>query len=735
MNCTIALSQRANGRLTRMSSPTRRRRHLLWGLIVTAVLALLAGAVWLGVAVRSNACSPCGIPAALPLNNLSPGAVARMDSSTFGYSAGWRVSELGANPHEPATPDREPAGDLTFSYAGTTLWLRLALGGYWSYLYVTVDGQPANLLANIGGNNDSLGYPAGYMTLLAPELTVDDRSALTWVPVHRSSTAGPHWVRIELWRGWGQTPLRAVAVDLPAESAVDAAGTQRVGHLPIWPGILLFLSGSWGVAVAAMNLLLRRNRGMQPLPAAGTNTLRPTLERTAPWLAGGSLLLIIAGAAVDAWLPTAVGVALLALAGMVNPALWLAALLFGLPFAYGVKLPLLPQRTVDLIDLGVLGAVAIWAARWALSRALPGLQATSSRSFSGRRVLLLLALLTCWALVPVVESRYPSLALREWRTIFLNALLFGVVLLATLQTATRAEERRWLLVGAWLSGAAAVALLGLWGFVVGGDFVSAAEGVRRVQALYDSANNLALYLDRTVPVTLALALFAQTRRSRLLWATLAAPQALAWLLTFSKGTLFLAVPAMVAVLVAGGIWLLRRQGRSARPLLWLAGAAILSGFVLLPFVGAERFQRLFDFEQGTGFLRLQLWRSAWQMALDHLFLGVGPDQFLYVYRSNYLLPTAWQEPNLNHPHNLVLDWWTRLGVPGLVLGLAWLGTGITGLWRWFACGVHPALALGCLAASAAALAHGIIDVSYALPELMLVWVLLFHLHSNAVKAE
>ncbi|MCB0055224.1 MAG: O-antigen ligase family protein, partial [Caldilinea sp.] len=192
-------------------------------------------------------------------------------------------------------------------------------------------------------------------------------------------------------------------------------------------------------------------------------------------------------------------------------------------------------------------------------------------------------------------------------------------------------------------------------------------------------------------------------------------------------TLFLAAPAMLAVLAIGGVWLLRREGRSPRPLLWLAGAAALGALLLLPFVGAERFQRLFDFEQGTGFLRLQLWRSAWQMALDHPLLGVGPDQFLYAYRSNYLLPTAWQEPNLNHPHNLVLDWWTRLGLPGLVLGMAWLGTGIYGIWRWFTGRAPSALALGCLAAAAAGIAHGLIDVSYALPELMIVWVLLFHL--------
>ncbi len=118
------------------------------------------------------------------------------------------------------------------------------------------------------------------------------------------------------------------------------------------------------------------------------------------------------------------------------------------------------------------------------------------------------------------------------------------------------------------------------------------------------------------------------------------------------------------------------------------------------------------------------------MALDHPWLGVGPDNFLYAYRSFYLLPQAWQEPNLNHPHNWPLDWWTRLGIPGLALALAWFAAGMAGLWRRVQLCRTPArqragaLNLGLLAASVAALTHGLIDASYALPDLMLVWVLL-----------
>ena len=48
--------------------------------------------------------------------------------------------------------------------------------------------------------------------------------------------------------------------------------------------------------------------------------------------------------------------------------------------------------------------------------------------------------------------------------------------------------------------------------------------------------------------------------------------------------------------------------------------------------------------------------------------GVGLDQFLYWYRSRYLLPEAWEEPNLSIPHNILLNYWVNLGILGVMIG-------------------------------------------------------------------
>lgn len=693
-------------------------------------LAVAGGLFWLLLVWPMWPCTSCGVHPA-SATALRSGVVATLDSAPFAYSPGWQVSREGASPPEPAAPWATPAGVLRFEYTGQSLWLQLAPGDYWAYLYVTVDGLPANRLAQIAGNVDSQGAPAGYRTLLAPETVGwDEVQRTVWVEIHRAAQAGVHVVRLELWRGWGQQPLRAVAVDVPSSQLYPGNLFRPALWAPRWPGALLLFAGGWLLGPAGWRWLVRRLR--RP---AGWGKILPAGSKASVWaLMACATLLLVGGVLTGHWLVVAGGLVLLGCAGLLRPASWVAALVFALPFAYAVKLPVFPGRSLDILDVGVVGGVAVWAGH-TLLRGGTGRELWAGGS---SRPIVLLAGLASWALVASVDTRYPELALREWRTLFLNALLFAMLLQWVLSAAERPDaDRRWI-VGSWLAGAAVFASIGVAGlFSDLPGLISAAEGVRRVQSLYDSANNLALYLDRTLAVTLALLVWGGSGRARWVWGVLAVPQALAWLFTFSKGALLLAAPAQLAVLGGAGLWLLGRGRRG--PLVLLGGLAIVGLLLLVPFAATERFQRLFDFEQGTGFLRIQLWRSSWQMALDHWWLGVGPDHFLYTYRSVYLLPSAWQEPNLNHPHNLLLDWWTRLGLVGLGLGGVWLAAGMGQLGRWLRATAserstgEPALAVGCLAAAAAGLAHGLIDASYALPDLMWSWVLLFGLGSAALE--
>jgi O-antigen ligase len=102
------------------------------------------------------------------------------------------------------------------------------------------------------------------------------------------------------------------------------------------------------------------------------------------------------------------------------------------------------------------------------------------------------------------------------------------------------------------------------------------------------------------------------------------------------------------------------------------------------------------------------------MLRDHPWLGVGPDNFLYQYRGRYILPAAWQEPDLSHPHDVFLDYGCRLGFVGLAAGL-WLQVVFWRLALPLRCLLdrdRRALALGLMALMVSFLAHGLVDASY-----------------------
>ena len=97
-------------------------------------------------------------------------------------------------------------------------------------------------------------------------------------------------------------------------------------------------------------------------------------------------------------------------------------------------------------------------------------------------------------------------------------------------------------------------------------------------------------------------------------------------------------------------------------------------------------------------------------------LGVGLDNFLYRYPA-YVPANVVLEPNLSHPHNLVLQFWLQLGLLGLV-AIAWLlGIFVARALPAARGGCDPAeriLAVGALASMTDFAVHGLIDNSYFL---------------------
>jgi O-antigen ligase len=113
------------------------------------------------------------------------------------------------------------------------------------------------------------------------------------------------------------------------------------------------------------------------------------------------------------------------------------------------------------------------------------------------------------------------------------------------------------------------------------------------------------------------------------------------------------------------------------------------------------------------------------MIAAHPVLGVGIGNFYAAY-PRFMLPEAWREPLLYHAHNVALDFWSMLGIVGLA-AFVWLEVAF---WRTALqlrrAALSPdmrALLIGLAASMAYALAHGLVDTLYFLPDLALAFML------------
>ena len=199
------------------------------------------------------------------------------------------------------------------------------------------------------------------------------------------------------------------------------------------------------------------------------------------------------------------------------------------------------------------------------------------------------------------------------------------------------------------------------------------------------------------------------------------PIGLTLLLTFSKGALFLGIPA--SLLFVFWMWQ-RRSRRKTWP--WVTAVLLCGLASLLVVARVPAFSARLNIFGETGFFRISLWRSAFNMFLDHPVWGVGLDNFLYAYRGRYILDAAWQEPNLNHPHNIVLDLATRLGLLGLLAGGWMFWEAGSALARAIRLSDHMWLpvAAGMMGSLIAIITHGLVDHSLFLVDLAFTFFLL-----------
>lgn len=286
--------------------------------------------------------------------------------------------------------------------------------------------------------------------------------------------------------------------------------------------------------------------------------------------------------------------------------------------------------------------------------------------------------------------------------------------------APAASDRRYIF-QALVAGGVLAASVGLLSWLYGNGVL--VDGMRRLVGPHFSPNHTALYLERTLFLSLA-ALFVVAQHQRALAIGATAVTAAALVLTGSRGALLLGVPTGLVVFACLALY--QRPDLRRWTHRWRQGGIAVVAFAGLVVLAGAQWQhgRLTNLE--TVGLRLDLWRSALAHWRDHFWAGVGPGGFFWSYPA-YLRAGA-AEVNQLHPHSLWLELVTTWGIMGLAwfalvsiaLVIAMQRQGKSGLSiRW--------IAAGSCAAFAAALAHAQIDTFFLLADLAawnaVAWVL------------
>lgn len=660
------------------------------------------------------------------------------------YSEGWRFGELGAD-----IPQRADA-HVTFTFGGDALAMIVRRGNYRAYMFITVDGKPANLLP--------VEERGTYLILTSP----DDLPHIDTVAVADNLGPGEHVADITIDRGWNQWAFIGWSSRAAPSTALKVANTA----VPAGIGVLVLSLLGLVIVLPKARLgdLVRRIRPQaRVLPwQAMVTALIVWLTASLTWAQdaanayrnlGTPVNLVLAGvvSGIAFWSPvfvlSLVALFVLFILVLLRLDIGLMLLAFFIPFY------LIPQRlfakSFPMVELLII----MCTVSWAISRLgeLRGVMRTArtagqqSTHHSALRSVLAQVTLLDWSIVALVgvaalstmQADYKVEALRELRLVIVEpAILFMLI-----RTQKLPADAVWRIVDGFVLGAVAIAIIGLFNYARG-DVFPAELGISRIRSVYGSPNNDALYLGRIFPLLLAMMLFGRwptqgepaggvsqaftgrpliriiTSR-RLLYALSLIPVALALLLSASRGALLLGVPAAIVAVcfLGGGRWRILALAMVAFVVISLL---ILVSGVAAPLLLHTRFENALDLTHGTGFFRINLWQSAIEMFRDHPILGVGPDNFLYAYRGHYILPAAWQEPNLSHPHNIILDFATRLGGLGLLVAIGLTAGVLSAIKRIFheptAIMFRP-LTIGIAGLLADMVAHGMVDHSLFLLDL------------------
>lgn len=636
------------------------------------------------------------------------------------YSGVWTFGKMGAD------VGWVQDSQLDFDFTGQSLSLLLRQDKFVAYLYPTIDGEPANAVPRDASGNAYIVLTSGSEL---PETNI--------VPVAVNLQPSQHSLHIVADRGWDRWVLAGYGV-----SSGNLAQPYENKLTVAWIAVAVSFIGvmvagwqiNWHSLFDGLGFLNRRITAVGRLVIGLLTSIALLIGMLITW--GDStpnlfrresvqLGLAIASAGLLYLQP---GLILAVIAALVlfvliynHLDLGLVLTLFWAPFfLFPVQLY---RFAFPLSEILILITSAAWIIRllniWGKKRQTPINDSTQIPVFWIRIKGMDFAVIAFVGLgtVSLFWAQLRSQAVTELRVMIIEPVLFYAIF----RMIPFDKKIILKLVDALILAGFAVAVIGLWQFLQGQAIITAEEGARRLASVYGSPNNVGLFLGRCIPFAFAFVIAPLDHNRRIVAGIMLGVMGLAVILSQSVGAIFIGVPAaVVAVLLVYG-------GKRARLILLALVIVGVIGFVFS--LQSERFARVLDFDSGTNFFRIRVWQSAIAVIRDHPITGLGLDQFLYAFRGHYILPDAWQEPNLSHPHNIILDFWVQLGIMGVGLLVAFqvlFWEAIRQAIRLYKKSdpVPFAVTIGIVGSMVNLVAHGLIDNSVFVQDLCYVFVFL-----------
>ena len=356
-----------------------------------------------------------------------------------------------------------------------------------------------------------------------------------------------------------------------------------------------------------------------------------------------------------------------------------------------------------------------------------------------------MVLLLMIALTAVAVGEFSSSSFGIWKAYFFESVLFFVVVL----NATKGEKGRNKIFWALTISALTVSALAIYQKITGqliGNPLWAASETRRVVSFFGYPNAVGLYLGPIVLVMMgwltSAVTYARHEKIKIIFISLTIiSSTLSIYFAKSKGALL----GVAAGLVVFGL-LANKKFRCAT-----------LAVIIIAVIGIAAYQptrdmaiRNITLTNLSGQIRQAGWSDTWQMLNDgRLLTGAGlanyqstitpyhtegiffkdpsdPDaQRKLVFNESYRT-AHWQPLEIYlYPHNIVLNFWSELGLAGLLLFvwiiLKYLWLGIRNLIEQ----KNKYLVLGLIGAMVAVIVHGLVDVPYFKNDLaMMFWLLI-----------